>query len=244
MEFKRQTPVWRTEHPLSFSEGGRLNDVGYATGYDPSPVHPDLTPGASVHVRSPRTEYEYDGSTIRDMRTRSGHSDDYSDDLSTWRRGDGPEGQRSLFDVAHHHPYVSWMGTHPDFRGHVATLLGVAATQTKARYGEYPRSDTSLSAESQRIVERAAAAGAVKMPNFVSPNNYSSRDSQHYLIPTQGSQDSPADREYPATKSSTVPQGDVEVGRQFARSVLRRPKQLVEHAQQVAGAKQQKLFGP
>lgn len=245
LEFQRQTPVWSTDHPLAHSAGGRTSDVDYSTGYDPSPLHPDFTPGASVVVRSPRTSYEYDGSVSRDMRNRSGLPDDYGDDHSTWRRGDGPHGQRSLFDIKHQHPYVSWLGTHPDFRGHVATLLGVAATQTKARYGEYPRSDTSLSRESRRVVERAAAAGAVRMPDFVSPNDYSSRNSSNYTVPTQGSMDYPANKELPATTSRTLPRPDVELGRQFARSVLRRPRQAIEKASEISGVKkaqQQEFF--
>lgn len=227
LEFQRQTPVWRWS-------GG--DEVGYATGYDPSPAHPEFTPGAEVIVRAPKTRYDYEGSAKRNYLDKNARSDIYGDDHSTWQRGDGPHGQRSLFDVEHHHPYVGWLGTHPDFRGHIGTLLGVAATDSRRRFGESLRSDTSLSQESRRIVERAAAGGAVRMPDFVSPNDISSREDKYsnYVVATRA-----------AGGGRNIPEPEIAIGRQFVRDVLRRPRQAIEKASEISGAKkaqQQEFF--
>ena len=226
LEFKRQTPIWRWED---------RETAGYSAGYDPSPVHPEFTPGAEVQVKKPRTEYNYDGDARRDYNNRSGRSDHYGNDYSTWQRGEGPGGQRSLFDVDHHHPYVSWLGTHPDFRGHIPTMLGVAALESKRRFGEPLRSDTSLSEESRKIVERAAEAGAVSMPHFVSPNTISSKEEKfsNYMVTTKA-----------AGGGRDVPEPEVAMGRQFVRDTLRAAKKPVQAPIRAAAqAKQEKLFG-
>lgn len=226
LEFHRQTPIWRWED---------RETAGYSAGYDPSPVHPEFTPGAEVQVKKPRTEYEYDGSTRRDYNVRSGRPDIYGNDYSTWQRGDGPGGQMSLFDATHHHPYVSWMGTHPDFRGHIPTMLGVAALESQRRFGEPLRSDTSLSEESRRIVERAAAAGAVTMPHFVSPNTISSKEEKfsNYVVATKA-----------AGGGRDVPGPEVSMGRQFVRDTLRAAKKPIQAPiRAAASAKQEKLSG-
>ena len=227
LEFKRQTPIWRWQDDRV---------LGYSAGYDPSPIHPEFTPGAEVQVTKPRTRYEYDGAPARDYNVRTGRSADYANDFSTARRGDGPDGQMSMFDAVHFHPFVHWMGTHPDFRGHIPTMLGVAALETKRRFGENLRSDTSLSAESQKIVERAAQAGAVQMPQFVSPNTISSKEEKfaNYVVATKA-----------AGGGRDVPKPEVSMGRQFVRDTLRAAKKPIQAPiRAAASAKQEKLFGP
>lgn len=232
LEFQRQTPVWRTEHPPNGAFG---SETEYAAGYDPSPLHPEYTWGANVMVRGARTGYQYDGDRGRDILNSSPYPDIGGTDLQTWQRGEGHHGQRSLFDVKHEHPYVSWMGTHPDMRGHIPTLLGVAAMQTRARYGEPLRSDTSLSAESQKIVDRAASAGAVQMPAFVSRNSISSSEDRfnNYAVNTKA-----------AGGGRDIPEPEVAMGRQFVRATLRAAKKPVQAPIRTAAqAKQGKLFG-
>lgn len=188
---------------------------------EPSSNRPSDALGAVVDVEHPETIYDYED-------TKRPH-DSVRRDLVSADAGEGPGGQGALFGVHHAHPYVSWMHASGQFGAHIPTLLATAAVETRQRFGEDLRSDSSLSDHSSPIVHRLAQAGAVQAPQNES-NNGSIRNPSH-LTRTRG------------PDSIDVPEETVNMGRQFLRAALRRPKQNVQRSQSTPGMKQGKLFG-
>lgn len=205
------------------SAGQRYTGYFVTAPRSDTPYH---APGASVTVARPMTRYSSaSGDEGRDIHG----------DLIRYQTGDGPAGQEALFDVRHHHPYVSSMHASPQFGAHIPTLLGIAARDTRARFGEDLRSDVSLSETSSPIVHRLAEAGAVQAPQGETRNSVS-RD-PNFLAPTRRSH---VIRKMPVEE---VPRSEVSAARHFVRETLRRPKQFVEQTSAVAQEKQRKFFG-
>lgn len=192
-----------------------------------TPYH---APGAEVVVSRPKTAYFPTSGEDFTM-----DSTDSRGDLIRYQTGDGPGGQGALFDVRHTHPFVSGMNASPQFGAHIPTLLGIAARDTRARFGEDLRSDVSLSESSSPIVHRLAEAGAVQAPQKEERNSIA-RDPD-FLAPTRRSH---VIRKMPVEE---VPRSEVSAARHFVRETLRRPKQAVERTSAVAQEKQRKFFG-
>lgn len=74
----------------------------------------------------------------------------------------GPHGQLGLFGVVHSPPVVTGLYATEGGRHLVGTALGLAASQTHHRYGEYPVPDTDLSEYSSRILSRFQTHGVSK----------------------------------------------------------------------------------
>lgn len=185
-----------------------------------------FAPGAEVRVSHPSTWYDYKFQGSMDRIDQRG-------DLTRYQFGDRSDGQRALFGVRHTHPYVSWMSTHRDYRAHIPSLLGAAAVETRARFGEPLRSDRSLSETSSPIVHRLAQAGAVQVPKMENRNS-------HQVDP---------DAEFSTRESASayvreVPAETVHLGKQFLRHALRQPKRNVSRGRVSSGLKdkQGKLF--
>ena len=193
---------------------------------------PDSAPGARVRALKPRTEY-INNTAVVDSRP---YSQDLHGDRVRTQTSDGPGGQRSLFDIEHHHPYVDLMATHPDYRAHVPTMLGVAEIETRARYGEGLRSSNDLSVHSSQLVHRLAQAGATKPPSDEMRNKITASNYKKYEVSTR--------RSMPG-RYEDVPDSTTSMGRQFVRNMLRQPKQAVRRASAAASAKkgeQQEMF--
>lgn len=187
------------------------------------------TYGATVQVSRPVTHYDYE-----DQGSLTGPHD-RSLDLNRFASGDGPHGQGALFGVRHIHPHVSWMSASRQFGSYIPSLLSIAATETKARYGEGLRSDTSLSSTSAPIVQRLAESGSVAMPKNWHQNNRVPDDRPHY-----------ATRLLKKETAQEIPEETVRISRQFLREALRRPRQPVSEQSSGSGPKahkQQTLFG-
>lgn len=189
-------------------------------------------PGAEAHVSAPRTRYIYgdSGSSVQ-------QSDEYVTQHIGSRESDG---QGALFGVTHTHPEMHWLVSHPDMRGHVPTMLGIAALETHARYGEYPRPADNLSDQSTRMVEKLASVGATKMPSHIDWNPMSSEDHSD-----RGPDLAFVRRDAAEGSIRMHDKGTASVGRQFIRSVLRGPKRSVPppSVTESTKGKQQKLFG-
>ena len=186
-----------------------------------------FAPGARVKVDRPTTWYDHDDQSAVEPVDSHG-------DLARFQFGEGPGNQGALFGVRHTHPYVSWMESHKDYGAYIPGLLSVAALEAKARYRESLRSDKSLSESSSPIVHRLAQAGAVTAPAQESRNRM--RVNPDVEIPTRRYE--PDVREVPAST--------VNLGRQFLRTALRRPKQAVSRSVSAVGDKkstQQEMFG-
>lgn len=193
---------------------------------------PDSAPGARLRVLKPRTEYVHNTAVV-DSRP---YSQDVHGDRVRTQASDGPGGQRSLFDVEHHHPYVDLMATHPDYRAHIPTMLGVAEIETRARYGEGLRSSNDLSVHSSQLVHRLAQAGATKAPSDEMRNKITANNYKKYEVSTR--------RSMPG-RYEDVPDSTTSMGRQFVRNMLRQPKKAVNKAAAGVSAKkgvQQEMF--
>lgn len=203
-------------------------------------------PGVRVVVEHPSTHYGYESQPPgnppnhhwEEVNERL-RSKDISDNLYREQAGEGPDGQQALFNISHKHPYVGFMATHPAYRHHVASLLGVAALETRARYGEDLRSDNSLSESSSKMVHRLAEAGIVSPPSNEQRNNLTRRHFADYWIGT------PLADIQEKRRVEFLPSNTMRVGRQFAREVLRRTRQSVDRARPVIEAvkgEQGKMF--
>lgn len=216
-----ETP-WRIEDPLYTEYRVTASESNF----------PDSAPGARLRVLKPRTVY-VNNTAVVDSRP---YSQDVRGDRVRTQSSDGPGGQRSLFDVEHHHPYVDLMATHPDYRAHIPTMLGVAELETRARYGEGLRSSNDLSTHSSQLVHRLAQAGATKAPSDEMRNKISANNYKKYEVSTRSSM---------SGRYADVPDSTTSMGRQFVRQMLRRPKQAVNRASAAASAKkgeQQEMF--
>lgn len=122
--------------------------------------------GAMVHLDQPRTEYYY-------PRISPGYQENW--DTRTESHRYGPEDvhdgigrvrgrQQTLFGYHHVRPTVDFMLANRGYQHYAASLLGVAALESRARYGEDPVASSDLSPHSSRLVGRLARAGAVQYP--------------------------------------------------------------------------------
>ena len=198
-------------------------------------------PGLSLEVEHPKTEYalnfrEEDSAGV----TFSG---DHNTSSERWQTGDGHGRQRSLFNVWHTKPRVSALASHPDFRGHVGTMLGVAAVETKNRFRESPVASNDLSEQSSRIVHRLAESGAIEAPGNEQRNSLSSGDFSNYAIHNRGYSLYGLGGEI---KESGIPRSTVAMGRHTMREILRGPKrqisQTVSGVSEKAKGKQERMF--
>jgi hypothetical protein len=192
-----------------------------------------FTEGAEVGLTHPSTTYD-DISTKPFYQEKNQH--DYESDRHRVQIGEGAHGQRALFDVFHRKPYVDWMATHPDFRGHVGTMLGVVGVESKHRFGEIPAADTDLSVHSSRVVDRLAQAGAIKAPEGEQRNGITADEFHDFQVrnPVRDPQ------------TEEVPRSTVAMGRQFLRDALRGPKKQVTKSvkavSEKAKGKQERMF--
>jgi hypothetical protein len=177
----------------------------------------NYAPGAEVRVSGASTTYDH-------FDQASAEQVDSHGDLARYQLGDGPDNQGALFGVMHRNPHVSWMSSHRDYRAHIPTLLGIAAVETKARYGESLRSDTSLSETSSPIVHRLAQAGAVEAPAMEFRNN-EYHDPEKWVRTRVGQ------------NPREIPESTVNTSKQFLRQALRRPRQAVQRGAAAAGDK-------
>ncbi len=220
------------------------------------PDHPDTremyngqtaVPTASVSVEKPHEDYEYPmrtnweayGTAWEFRKTEKKGRHRLSDHLGGWGNPKFEEdnGQGELFKVHHTPPIVDTLFSHHDLKGEVPGLLGRAALESKAQFGEYPEASTDLSRHSKGIVDRLVSKGIIKDPfeakarreqEFLggdpedyyqeqwSDNEISARDPyyEHYREPANNASDE-------------VPAWHQALGRQFMRHVLRgdRPQQ-------------------
>jgi hypothetical protein len=76
-----------------------------------------------------------------------------------------PGEQMGLFNHYHEAPKVFSLAATPDARHHVGALLGMAALESHARYGETPQASSDLSPNSAPVVQRLIDKGLVKAPD-------------------------------------------------------------------------------
>ena len=192
------------------------------------------TEAATVTVEHPVTNYDLTPELDAYQRT---YSRDMNLDRHRTQTGEGDHGQGALFDVYHRKPYVSYLASHPEYRGHVGTLLGVAALETKQRFGELPVPDSDLSVHSSRIVHRLAQSGAVEAPRNETRNDFTADNFTDFQVPN---------RNFAPGQVSDIPRSTINMGRHLLREALRRPKQAVKQSIIEAGAKkgfkQERMF--
>jgi hypothetical protein len=193
-----------------------------------------FTEGAEVGLTHPKTTY--DDVLDNPFYQRAQDPQDFSTDRHRVQTGEGERGQRALFDVFHRKPYVDWMATHPDFRGHVGTMLGVVGLESKHRFGEIPAADNNLSVHSSRVVDRLAQAGAIKAPEGEQRNGIST--GEFHDLQVMNPRRDPSHQE--------IPRSTVAMGRQFLRDALRGPKKQVTKSvktvSEKAKGKQDRMF--
>lgn len=148
--------------------------------------HP--TQGVYAEVKGPTDEYGYPRHLVN---TKVPSKDRPTDWQTSDRSGVGAEAFRNqrLFDVRHEPPVVTTlMGTNPRPKGAVSQVLGVAAIESKARWGQYPTPSPDLSQHSAPIVQRLVDKGVVDNPHeYESPDkvqvtNRYNRDVGHEAV--------------------------------------------------------------
>jgi hypothetical protein len=192
-----------------------------------------FTEGAEIGLTHPDTTYDdISGNPFYQEKNQ----EDFESDRHRVQIGEGENGQRALFDVFHRKPYVGWMASHPDFRGHVGTMLGVVGVESKHRFGEIPAADTDLSVHSSRVVDRLAQAGAIKAPEGEQRNDITADEFHDFQVrnPVRD------------PRNQEIPNSTVAMGRQFLRDALRGPKKQVTRSvtavSEKAKGKQERMF--
>lgn len=198
-------------------------------------------PGMSLEVEHPQTRYDLNFREEDSAGVTFSLDGDSSSER--WQTGDGPGRQRSLFDVWHTKPQVSFLASHPDFRGHVGTMIGVAATEARHRFRENPVASNDLSEQSSRLVHRLAESGAIEVPGNEKRNDISSGDFSHYRIHNRGHSLYGLSGEI---KEVDIPRSTVAMGRHTMREMLRGPKRQISQAvsgvSEKAKGKQERMF--
>jgi hypothetical protein len=202
-----------------------VQDPGHSTG-------PYGVPTAEVQVYTPEDEYHYNQDAVA-----RGHSLG-----SGWPVAPSVEahGQTPLFSVEHTPPTVDWMASHKDLRHHIPALMGIAANDTRSRFGEIPSADSDLSVYSSRLVDRLAAKGVIAPRDQSRPLN--SFSTKHPSTNEYTSFD------YQGVHTAEVSAHEVARGSHTIRTALRGPGKPssvapLSGAQFKARAKQVPLFG-
>lgn len=175
----------------------------------------DATDHYTYHA--PKVEGE-DPKGARVSVTKPSNWYDVTDRYHTYH--DEGSGNPVLFNVTHDPGYVSMMDSSPEHRAQAMTLLGIAATHHKTRYGAMPESDESLSAQAAPIVRRLASKGLVKPPHMnegIQANNLIERDPKRLAVDLIMSQ--------PYGQTDLIPPHMVDAGRRTMREAMRsKPK--------------------
>jgi hypothetical protein len=149
--------------------------------------------------------------------------------------GDGPGNQQALFNVFHQPPRINSLHADPSMNTEAMNLVGIAAHQSKKRYGEEPIPDSDLSEHSSRMVRHLANLGITKPPAVQLPLNGIQKDRLSSQI-------------HPGV-NSPMSDKDVSEGRDYLRTKLKdarsaKAKSRVESnlSQQLENHVQQTMF--
>jgi len=139
------------------------------------------------------------------------------------------DGQGRLFAARRTAPKLEVLFAHEDLRPHAMGLLGRAAVESHARYGQYPEASSDLSQHSEKIVSRMAEKGLIKYPeNLDYPpdedgkiDNGISDDDSFYRRYREGPHYGPVVEDTQFTRTKELPGWHHALGRQFIRHALR-----------------------
>lgn len=171
---------------------GRVRQITSDTGSS-NPVHRVATVG----MVGPRTTFSVGGATLPgsnyyqyktadklDERDWAQHSAENKGgprrsevhgygQHGTRHEGDGEHGQQSLFNVFHQPPRIDSLFADPSMNTEAMNLVGIAAHESKKRYGREPIPDSDLSEHSSRMVQHLVNLGITKNtkpPKWQEPN--------------------------------------------------------------------------
>lgn len=230
------------EHSRQFARHGFYEYAQEAAPDKATRIYDDryIMPTAKTMVQRPVDEYSYHRRNYNDFYSKSPEDPDAgSHSVLGWdgdpRRDkfEASGGQGKLFDVKHRAPKLDLLFAHEDLRPHAMGLLGRAALESHARYGQYPEASDDLSQHSEKIVRRLADKGIIKYPEHLmyppdengKIDNGISDDDSFYRQYKEGPHfGQKAETDYGRTNMD-LPDWHQNLGSQFIRHALRRPQQ-------------------
>jgi hypothetical protein len=151
--------------------------------------------------------------------------------------GDGEHGQQSLFNVFHQPPRIDSLFADPSMNTEAMNLVGIAAHESKKRYGEEPIPDSDLSEHSSRMVQHLVNLGITKTtkpPEGQEPNEIQKvsrlsqlNDHERRVTSPMSDKDVSEGRDYLRTKLK-----DARAAKAKSRVETNLSQQLENHVQQ------------